>query len=893
MEINMTSQSFVLTHPTLWRRKLATLAMVSAALLSSATLFSTAPTFAQLPAIKPTKVVVPGLEVGRTEQTTFPFRVLNAPLNARYQFSYLYRGVWVAIGTPMALPAAIDDAQTGMKVSTVYFDFAPINSLLTDIRMLMPLQLSVFDSSNNLVTVGKGQARSSTSFRQRFDALNAFYLNRAGQNIVDYFNGGITQGYVRAGGSNFISSYDRQPDEWACNEGEQDYHGNTSQVIYHVTPGGAYGGYANLCINAGGGWFDAGDQGKYSVNGATALWHLFNLIERDLPYLKEYPFNPTSTAAVAQRVFWSNGSFNRIPANPETLVPGSLFVAPSYPVASTELPNIVKEARYEMEWLLRMQAGGEDPDNSQNGYFAHLPIGNQDIDYDESKGYGVKLVTTNSLTYTKDRSGAIVVDSSETSSNLHEPDSNKAVALRKQVIQFSDEAYDIKGMVFHSVHDKDWTPVPTLPVNNHQNRIMEYPTTAATLSLAAVGAQCYRIFENIDPAFAARCLKASDRAFSAAYTNKSTPDYVYFYGEYSNAKINGGPLPSLVKGGGAYADNRINDLIYWAKMERYLTYYKKETKYGGSESPVTRNLLRDMVSQKNLVVGTTPNPAPYISDAFPIQGAPWLLGYNWANNAPLGSFSALTVMPEKFANSTVDVTKSETDTTLVSVPSPAQNLIKYMNKLAPKVSANAWGLPIDSSFIYEWGSNHELANVAILAGFAMDIANSPRGASLPALEPVIKKIPQNVAYHLLGSNGLGVSMVTKQNYGVSATNIHHRTFAKQADASTVATPAGWLVGGPNGQIEQAVLGASRFHIGNDNLGVFNCGLVKSDTPNLGGYNQLYSVLRNCREPAAIGLATLKPNSALCYSDNYWSYHTNEVAINWQASWLWLSRYVHK
>jgi endoglucanase len=50
-------------------------------------------------------------------------------------------------------------------------------------------------------------------------------------------------------------------------------------------------------------------------------------------------------------------------------------------------------------------------------------------------------------------------------------------------------------------------------------RYLYYPTTAATLNLAATAAQAARLWKTIDPAFSARCLDAARRAFAAAKRN--------------------------------------------------------------------------------------------------------------------------------------------------------------------------------------------------------------------------------------------------------------------------------------------------------------------------------------------------------------------------------------
>ena len=70
-------------------------------------------------------------------------------------------------------------------------------------------------------------------------------------------------------------------------------------------------------LNAGKGWFDAGDYGKYVVNGGISVWTLLNLYER----------------------------------NPTQYPDGSLAI----PEAGNRVPDVLDEARWEMDFILGMQ----------------------------------------------------------------------------------------------------------------------------------------------------------------------------------------------------------------------------------------------------------------------------------------------------------------------------------------------------------------------------------------------------------------------------------------------------------------------------------------------------------------------------------------------------------
>ena len=82
-------------------------------------------------------------------------------------------------------------------------------------------------------------------------------------------------------------------------------------------------------LNVSGGWYDAGDQGKYVVNGGIALWTMLDQYERT-KYLG------TSSADFA------NGKMN-IPEN------------------ANGVADILDEARWEMEFILKMQVPAGQP----------------------------------------------------------------------------------------------------------------------------------------------------------------------------------------------------------------------------------------------------------------------------------------------------------------------------------------------------------------------------------------------------------------------------------------------------------------------------------------------------------------------------------------------------
>ena len=91
-------------------------------------------------------------------------------------------------------------------------------------------------------------------------------------------------------------------------------------------------------LDVAGGWYDAGDHGKYVVNGGISVWTLLNLYERALHIGK-------STAALA------DGTMN-------------------IPERTNKVPDLLDEARWELEFLLKMQV----PDGQPKAGMVHHKI---------------------------------------------------------------------------------------------------------------------------------------------------------------------------------------------------------------------------------------------------------------------------------------------------------------------------------------------------------------------------------------------------------------------------------------------------------------------------------------------------------------------------------------
>ncbi|MFD9000070.1 glycoside hydrolase family 9 protein [Streptomyces sp. NPDC059582] len=150
--------------------------------------------------------------------------------------------------------------------------------------------------------------------RLRLDAVKYYYTQRSGIAISD----GLRPGYGRPAGH--LDAAPNQGDaNVPCQPGVCDY---TRDVT--------------------GGWYDAGDHGKYVVNGGIATWELLSTYERSL---------------LART------------GRPSKLGDGTLAV----PESGNHVPDILDEARWELEFLLRMQV----PDGQPLAGMAHHKIHDQ------------------------------------------------------------------------------------------------------------------------------------------------------------------------------------------------------------------------------------------------------------------------------------------------------------------------------------------------------------------------------------------------------------------------------------------------------------------------------------------------------------------------------------
>lgn len=408
--------------------------------------------------------------------------------------------------------------------------------------------------------------------RLKYDALAYFYQNRAGVPILA----------AHVSRPDLARDAGHPREEATCFSGA-----DTAGVVW---PGCDY------TLDVTGGWYDAGDHGKYVVNGGISVWMLLNAYERS-------------------RV--------RQGAGAEAFADGKADI----PEAGNGVNDLLDEARYQIEFLLKMQIA--------DGVKARLPVGAQPP--------GQPLALTE---------------------------------------------VDAGGMVHHKVHDAQWTGLPMAPADDPQPRLLYPPSTGATLNLAAVGAQCARIWRDIDPAFASRCLAASQRAFRAALRNRDVRAGTHF------------------AGGGPYGDEDFSDEFYWATAELFVT-------------------------TRNAAYLTALKTSPYYLGG-PVSGesATGDPGFSWT--ASLGALSLATV-PN-------DLPQDDLVTLRANIVSAAQSYVDAGY-------GQGYGLPVAGT-TYEWGSNGALMSRAVILGSAFDYTGdwNFRNAVIASLDYVLGRNPLDRSY---------------------------------------------------------------------------------------------------------------------------------------------------
>ncbi|MEE6274607.1 glycoside hydrolase family 9 protein [Georgenia sp. MJ206] len=157
----------------------------------------------------------------------------------------------------------------------------------------------------------------------RYDALNYFYLARSGIDIEESIAGTDLAGTSFARDAGHLNDPARTRND-TPNRGDYDVPCLTAE---EDGASWSYGDWAcgdGYALDVVGGWYDAGDHGKYVVNGGISVAQVMSTYERSL-------YTPTGT--------------------PRALGDGALNV----PEAANGVSDVLDEARWQLAFLLSMQ----------------------------------------------------------------------------------------------------------------------------------------------------------------------------------------------------------------------------------------------------------------------------------------------------------------------------------------------------------------------------------------------------------------------------------------------------------------------------------------------------------------------------------------------------------
>ena len=475
-------------------------------------------------------IIVDGPELGEAVDTTVKIRINqigyipNGPKKAVYKLAddaddFLVVRTWsllkdeMIVATGNTTPHGNDiDAASGDLVHSIDF---------TDYDIEGEGYTLIIVDGDNSYTSNEFPINSDIYGQVKYDALSYFYHNRSGIEIE----------------ADVVGTPWSRP---AAHESDA-----SVETLSCLTDS-----EASDCttVNAFGGWYDAGDHGKYVVNGGISIWTLLNQFER----------------------------FKYLGRGTENFADGTMAL----PSSETDngMPDLLDEVKWEIDWFLNMQVA---------------------------------------------------------------------------------EDQELAGMVYHKMHDENWTGLPLAPHLDTENRYVHAPSTAATLNFAAVGAQCYRVYQEYDSELADKCLTQAKIAYQAALKNPA------IYASADDAT-----------GGGPYDDTDVNDEFYWAAAELYIAT--------GDE-----------------IYAADMKASPLYESA--------LSGMSWQATYPLGMISLATV-------------GSATSGTGDFVSAAREAVILAADGYVNNSNDEGYGLPF-SAAEYPWGSNSTVVNNMLTLGLAYDFTD--------------------------------------------------------------------------------------------------------------------------------------------------------------------------
>ncbi|HET7541657.1 MAG TPA: glycoside hydrolase family 9 protein [Polyangiaceae bacterium] len=221
--------------------------------------------------------VVKGTDAERIAKQAVPFELVSSA------GSVVHHGTTQPFGK---------DPTSGSFVQRI--DFSSYNGTAEGLR----LRLGAPDASGSVVTSDAFSIQPAALKRLSRDALRYFYYTRSGIALEQPFV--EQQHWVRPAGHPTDKQVPCAPDA-KC----------------------------SYALDVSGGWYDAGDFGKYVVNGGLSAWLLLNL--------------------------WEATQQLNLP------VTGAKDSELHLPESGNQVPDLLDEARWEVEWLLKMQVPAGDP----------------------------------------------------------------------------------------------------------------------------------------------------------------------------------------------------------------------------------------------------------------------------------------------------------------------------------------------------------------------------------------------------------------------------------------------------------------------------------------------------------------------------------------------------
>lgn len=197
-----------------------------------------------------------------------------------------------------SLPMGLDNTS---KEYIHHLDFSDFEDIGTDYKLRVgDFYSHPFDIRENLYT------------QLKYDAMAYFYLNRAGT-VID---------------SAYTEEQWAHPPFFSSDKEIQPFSGIDST--------GREWPKRDYTLNADKGWFDAGDYGKYVVNGGISVWTLLNMYER----------------------------------NPSLFADGTLRI----PESNNAIPDILDEVKWEIDFFLGMQVPEGEPGSGMVHHKLHEEV---------------------------------------------------------------------------------------------------------------------------------------------------------------------------------------------------------------------------------------------------------------------------------------------------------------------------------------------------------------------------------------------------------------------------------------------------------------------------------------------------------------------------------------